>query len=199
MIFDRFLISIFKRFLAVRQSKNNLNHFNSVNGSQTWQTLQGELGFLQAVFVWVDEIVVGRAEISFFQIGFQEDGTRHVAILEDGFFQVALSEISLNDAAFVEMRTLHVQTLKRGVLQVAIAESHAESELVGNRKIRSHQLAALKSDLVPRCARHFAQTEIAGNETAGLEIHFAKDDFREITVLKRAVKIFFVEFYDSEI
>ena len=175
------------------------NHLNSVNGKQSRQTLQGELGFLQAVFIWVDEIVVGRAEISFFQIGFQEDGTRHVAILEDGFFQVALSEISLNDAAFVEMRTLHVQTLKRGVLQVAIAESHAESELVGSRKIRSRQLATLKSDLVPRCSRHFAQAEIAGNETAGLEIHFAKDDFREIAVRKRAVEILFIEFSDSEI
>ena len=176
-----------------------LHHFNSVNGKQSRQALQGELGFLQAVFVWVDEIVVGRGEISFFQIGFQEDGTRHIAILEDGFFQVALSEISFNDAAIVKMCTLHVKTLKRGVLQVAIAESHAESELVGSRKIRSRQLATLKSDLVPRCSRHFAQAEIAGNETAGLEIDFAKDDFREIAVLKRAVKIFFVEFYNSEI
>ena len=176
-----------------------LQHLNPINSQQARQTLQGKLGFLQAVFVRVYEIVVGRAEIGFFQIGFQEDGTRHVAILENGFFQVALSEISLNDAAFVEIRTLHVQTLKRGVLQVAIAESHAESELVGSRKIRSRQLAALKSDLVPRCSRHFAQAEIAGNETAGLEIDFAKDDFREIAMLKRAVKIFFVEFYDSEI
>lgn len=100
----------------VHKSFVDSNHLNTINGKQAWQTLQSKFGFLQAVFVWVDEIVVGRGEISFFQIGFQEDGTRHIAILEDGFFQVALSEISFNDAAFVEMRALHVQTLERGVL-----------------------------------------------------------------------------------
>ncbi len=168
----------------------NSFNFNSKLVEQAQDVRIAEFGTLYGIFIRIDAVVSGSAEVCTAQLRGLKHGALQVTTIKNCLGQIGFGKIGLGDRAVDKFCLFELFLVEIGKIEVAAIETQIEEKVVAGRKIQSDQLAILEKHALQARTFQLGIAKIAAREAAIDEIDLAQVCFCKIAVQEFAAFVF---------
>ena len=163
------------------------NDLDIVFIQQTCNPAERKPRLLDRVFLRVDRVVGGGAEVGLFQIGMIEGRPREITMRENGAAQTGFGEIHFLQTAMGKDLFDQFHPVEGGMIQRAMIQCYGQAELIGIFPVEAPHFAFLESNIAETGLGQVDQAEVAMAEGAvdeqdAGEIHAGKIAMGELAI-----------------